>query len=123
MISFCLLLLSFFINTLLGNGSESSSNADKDTLDLSTPNVYLLTIIFGTINFLCATQDIAVDGWALTMLSKENVVYASTCNTVGQTVGFTLGYLVFLSLESPEVCNTYFRSIPQSEGMVTLAGM
>ena len=30
-----------------------------------------LTIIFFLINFLAATQDIAVDGWALTMLGKS----------------------------------------------------
>lgn len=121
-IGLCLLVLSFLINTLLGRGLDASNHIKEDSSNASSPNVYLLTLIFSTINFLCATQDIAVDGWALTMLSKQNVVYGSTCNTVGQTVGFTLGYLVFLSLESPEVCNKYFRSIPQKEGMVTLSG-
>ena len=29
-------------------------------------------------------QDVAVDGWALTMLKPKNVGYASTCNSVGQ---------------------------------------
>jgi Acetyl-coenzyme A transporter 1 len=33
-------------------------------------NVTLLTAMFFSLNFLAATQDIAVDGWALTMLSK-----------------------------------------------------
>lgn len=28
--------------------------------------------------FLAATQDIAVDGWAITMLSKKNVGYAGS---------------------------------------------
>ncbi len=32
-----------------------------------------LTMYFFTLYFLMATQDIAVDGWALTMLSKDNV--------------------------------------------------
>ena len=45
-----------------------------------------------------ATQDIAVDGWALTMLSKRNVGLASTCNTVGQTIGYFSAYTGFLSL-------------------------
>lgn len=35
-----------------------------------------------------ATQDIAVDGWALTLLSRRNVGLASTANAVGQTVGY-----------------------------------
>ena len=29
----------------------------------------------------------SVDGWALTMLKRKNVGYASTCNSVGQTAG------------------------------------
>ena len=37
-----------------------------------------------------ATQDIAVDGWALTMLLRENVGYASTCNSIGQAIGYFL---------------------------------
>ncbi len=36
-------------------------------------NVNVITAIFFTLFFFCATQDIAVDGWALTMLSAENV--------------------------------------------------
>lgn len=32
--------------------------------------------------FMCATQDIAVDGWALTLLSPGNISYASTAQTV-----------------------------------------
>ena len=40
--------------------------------------------MFFFLNFLAATQDIAVDGWALTMLQRHNVGYASTCNSVGQ---------------------------------------
>ncbi|KAH7638666.1 acetyl-coenzyme a transporter 1-like protein [Dermatophagoides farinae] len=57
------------------------------------PNIYLLTAMFLILNFLAATQDIAVDGWALTMLKPWNVGYASTCNTVGQTSGYFLGYV------------------------------
>lgn len=124
LIGVCLFTLSYNIDSILGsppvNNVEGIPN--KVVMEPGVPRVYLLAVIFFVINFLCATQDIAVDGWALTMLSKRNVVYGSTCNTVGQTVGFTLGYLVFLALESPEVCNRYFRSIPQPDGMVTLAG-
>jgi PAT family acetyl-CoA transporter-like MFS transporter 1 len=48
------------------------------------PSVRPLTGFFLALYFLMATQDIAVDGWALTMLSRENVGYASTCNSIGQ---------------------------------------
>jgi len=34
------------------------------------PNTTFLTLMFFCLNFLAATQDIAVDGWALTMLRK-----------------------------------------------------
>jgi PAT family acetyl-CoA transporter-like MFS transporter 1 len=42
---------------------------------------------------MCATQDICVDGWALTLLQKRNVGYASTCNAIGQTLGNALAYI------------------------------
>ena len=124
LIGICLFILSYNIDSILSPppSSETESISSGVMKESRAPRVYLLAVIFFVINFLCATQDVAVDGWALTMLSKRNVVYGSTCNTVGQTVGFTLGYLVFPALESPEVCNRYFRSIPQPEGMVTLAG-
>ena len=41
-----------------------------------------------------------MDGWALTMLQRHNVGYASTCNSVGQTAGYFLGYVFFMGLES-----------------------
>ena len=31
-----------------------------------------------------ATQDIAVDGWALEILHTENLSYAATCQSVGK---------------------------------------
>lgn len=68
-------------------------------------------------NFLAATQDIAVDGWALTMLKKCNVGHASTCNSVGQTAGFFLSYVLFMALESASFCNSYLRwGEPQEVG-------
>jgi MFS transporter, PAT family, solute carrier family 33 (acetyl-CoA transportor), member 1 len=63
-----------------------------------------------------------VDGWALTMLSRENVGLASTCNTIGQTMGYFLSYVGFLALHSAETCNKFLRSQPQDAGMVTLGG-
>ncbi|XP_012730281.2 acetyl-coenzyme A transporter 1 [Fundulus heteroclitus] len=84
------------------------------------PDVLTLTAVFFMLAFLAATQDIAVDGWALTMLSRENVGYASTCNSVGQTAGYFLGNVLFLALESPEFCNKYLRLVPKDTGIVTL---
>ena len=89
-------------------------------MDSDTPQVTILTALFFALNFLAATQDIAVDGWALTMLSKENRGYASTCNTVGQTAGYFIGNVVFLALNSPSFSNQYLRSVPAEVGFVTL---
>ncbi|TMW56079.1 hypothetical protein Poli38472_008727 [Pythium oligandrum] len=101
---------SFFISELLGEG------------DGQKPHVIYLTIFFFVLYFMMATQDIAVDGWALTMLSEKNVGHASTCNTVGQTLGYFVAYVGFLALHDPATCNSYFRSTPQPDGMITLAG-
>ncbi|XP_044727688.1 acetyl-coenzyme A transporter 1 [Chrysoperla carnea] len=88
----------------------------------SEPNINALTVAFFFLNFLAATQDIAVDGWALTMLQKRNIGHASTCNSTGQTAGYFFGYVFFMALESAEFCNNYLRLEPQSVGLVTLSG-
>ncbi|CAF0971281.1 unnamed protein product [Brachionus calyciflorus] len=72
-------------------------------------DIYMITGIFFMFTFLAATQDIAVDGWALTMLSKENVSWGSTCNTVGQTAGWFVGNVLFLTIESADFSNKYIR--------------
>ncbi|KAI6180661.1 hypothetical protein M3Y98_00744900 [Aphelenchoides besseyi] len=88
LIGIFLLVVSYYVAEILG-----TNNGDGP----KTPNVFLLMSIFLPLNFLAATQDIAVDGWALTMLSRKNVGYASTCNVVGQTVGFFMGNVVFFN--------------------------
>lgn len=45
-------------------------------------------------------QDIAVDGWAISMLSKRNVGLASTANAVGQTAGLVISFTGYLVLNS-----------------------
>mmetsp|Transcript_44250 Transcript_44250/g.87789 ORF Transcript_44250/g.87789 Transcript_44250/m.87789 type:complete len:501 (+) Transcript_44250:72-1574(+) len=70
-----------------------------DLLYADKPKIKTLTALFFLLYFLCATQDIAVDGWALTMLRKENVGYAATCNSVGQTLGYALGFTGFMVLQ------------------------
>ena len=70
-----------------------------------------LTFVFFVLYFLAATQDIAVDGWALTMLSKESVGHAGTCNSVGQTAGYFLAFSGFFGLSKLGVCSleTFMR--------------
>ncbi|KAF9436260.1 hypothetical protein BGZ76_004465 [Entomortierella beljakovae] len=81
-----------------------------------------LTAVFFVLVFFSATQDIAVDGWALTLLSKDNVSYASTAQTIGINSGYFLSFTVFLAFNSPEFSNKYFRTVPQEAGLVPLGG-
>jgi PAT family acetyl-CoA transporter-like MFS transporter 1 len=81
-----------------------------------------LTFIFVMFIFFAATQDIAVDGWALTLLSGPNLSYASTAQTIGLTIGSTLSNTVFLALNSVEFSNTWLRRVPSIEPAITLEG-
>ena len=63
-----------------------------------------LTSFFFLIVTIAATQDIAVDGWALTMLSKKNVPYASTAQTIGLTTGYFMSFSIMLTLTSDVAC-------------------
>ncbi|KAF9199960.1 hypothetical protein BGZ49_009833, partial [Haplosporangium sp. Z 27] len=81
-----------------------------------------LTVVFFVLIFFCATQDIAVDGWALTLLSKESLSFASTAQTIGLNTGYFLSFTVFLAFNSSEFSNKYFRTIPQDYGLIPLGG-
>ena len=95
---------------VLGAGSIESMMRPPDGAE---PDVKTLTGYFLVLYFLMATQvlqilynffyynelfdkiriffnkkDIAVDGWAITMLSSENVGHASTCNSIGYFIIF-----------------------------------
>ncbi|TNN10862.1 putative membrane protein [Schistosoma japonicum] len=86
-------------------------------------DIIRLTIMFFILTFLTATQDIAVDGWALTMLSKKNIGWASTCNKVGQSLGYALAFIPLVCLESPDIPNKYFRRTSVEDmGLITFSG-
>jgi MFS transporter, PAT family, solute carrier family 33 (acetyl-CoA transportor), member 1 len=105
-----LLFLSGKVDNWFGDGATQK------------PQVLLITIVFSLVWFLTATQDIAVDGWAITMLKRRNVGFAATVNFVGQSFGSLLGFIVFLSLESKAFCNKYIFSEPRDEGLLKLSG-
>ncbi|KAJ3278156.1 hypothetical protein HK104_002597 [Borealophlyctis nickersoniae] len=84
--------------------------------------VRTLAVVFTLLVFFCATQDIAVDGWALTLLTGENKPYASTAQTIGLNTGYFLSFTVFLALNSADFCNSYVRSVPAAEGLIPLGG-
>ncbi|KAJ7356882.1 acetyl-coenzyme A transporter 1-domain-containing protein [Mycena albidolilacea] len=69
-------------------------------MDDASNHVNQLTFLFTSLVFFSATQDIAVDGWALTLLSHESLSYASTCQTIGLNTGFFASFTVFLAFNS-----------------------
>ena len=83
-----------------------------------------LTAIFFLVYFLLACQDICVDGWALTLLENYNLQWASTCQTVGQTIGRFTGFTLLMTFESANFTNRYIRkplSLTEStNGLFTL---
>ncbi|XP_015372739.1 PREDICTED: acetyl-coenzyme A transporter 1-like [Diuraphis noxia] len=81
-----------------------------------------LTYVFFCVNALAATNDITIDGWSLTLLRRENVGYASTCNTSGQALGIAFGYVMFILFESEEFCNKWLRFTAQKGGMISMEG-
>ncbi|KAK0553420.1 hypothetical protein OC846_001305 [Tilletia horrida] len=97
------------------------SNVDQLLLT-DHPDVNLITLLFFLLVLFAATQDIAVDGWALTLLSQESVGYASTAQTFGLNTGYFLSFTVFLAFNSVEFSNKYFRSEPLDYPLVSLGG-
>ena len=71
---------------------------------VSAGDVPTATLFFFALVLLAATQDIAVDGWALTLLSRERVGWASTCQTVGTNLGFFASSAALLALGDPGFC-------------------
>lgn len=103
---------SYHIQSWLGHSSSSSGDGSSNSSDGTTPSVTKLTIFFLFLYFLMATQDIAVDGWALTMLSRDSVGYASICNSVGQVLGIFIANQGFIALSDINWCKTYLNIAP-----------
>ncbi|KAJ8097712.1 acetyl-coenzyme A transporter 1-domain-containing protein [Lipomyces tetrasporus] len=89
-------------------------------LENAESHLGFITFLFFTLVFLCATQDVAVDGWALTLLSHANLSYASTAQTIGLNTGYFLSFTVFLAFNSPEFANKYFRTVPLDTGLLSM---
>ena len=77
-----MIILSFFVDQMI-----------LDSSTILGPCFFILVLAF-------ATQDIAVDGWALEILSTENLSYASTAQSVGQNIGYFAGFTVLLGAQS-----------------------
>lgn len=58
----------------------------------------------------------------MTLLSTDNLSYASTAQTIGLNTGYFLSFTVFLAFNSPEFANKYFWRTPRDVGLVSLGG-
>lgn len=79
---------------------------------MDAADVWRLTALFFAFQVLAATQDIAVDGWALSLLRPCHVGYASTCQTLGMNTGYFASFTVFLALNHAAFCDRYVRASP-----------
>eukprot|EP01017_Pseudomicrothorax_dubius_P031485 TRINITY_DN4029_c0_g1_i7.p1 TRINITY_DN4029_c0_g1~~TRINITY_DN4029_c0_g1_i7.p1 ORF type:complete len:414 (-),score=66.60 TRINITY_DN4029_c0_g1_i7:39-1220(-) len=57
---------------------------------------------------IVAIQDVAVDGWALTLLHPANLSLGATCQSLGQILGGVIAFNVFIDLNSTEFCMKWF---------------
>jgi len=96
-------------------------------MDLETFDVKKVTFFFFVLYFLMATQDIAVDGWALTMLSKANRGKGPVMNSIGQNIGYFLSFVGFLALNDADTSENVWRPLlglasRPNTGLVSLGG-
>lgn len=109
------------VQFIMGSFFLYIANDINDLLpETGKPNIEKLVRVFFVATFLVATQDIIVDGWALTMLKKNNVGYASMCNTTGLAIGSMIGSVWSTLLTSKDFCNKYVRTTPDTGGIVTM---
>lgn len=113
-----------FVESQLGLSHNLPSSSGSLS---SSMNVRGVTTFFFVLYFLMATQDIAVDGWALTMLSKKNRGRGPICNSIGQNIGYFLSFVGFLALNDAESSEKMWRplfGLPSNptKGLVSLKG-
>lgn len=70
-------------------------------------NFWRLNGCFLALVTLCATLDVAVDGWALTLLPSDKIHFASTCQSIGVNVGLFISFTIFLALSSARFCKQF----------------
>jgi len=95
----------------LDENSAAATMAAGGADAANSMNVQGVTAFFFALYFLMATQDIAVDGWALTMLSKKNRGKGPICNSIGQNIGYFLSYVGFLALNDVDSSENLWRPL------------
>ncbi|XP_016657601.1 acetyl-coenzyme A transporter 1-like isoform X2 [Acyrthosiphon pisum] len=100
-----------------------ASNIDEWLPETRRPDIIKLVSVFFFMKTLVATLDIVVDGWSLTMLKKNNVGYAATCNVSGLVIGMIISYVCSVLLTSEDFSNKYLRFSPNVGGVITMKSL
>ena len=106
-----MIILSYYVEEMLLSAGDAGGSS-----------LWAFAWYWFVLVFMAATQDIAVDGWALTLLSRESLPYASTAHVVGLTAGQFVSFTLFLALNSSEFANTWIRPRPGDNGLISLSG-
>ncbi len=106
-----------------GGSSGGSSSGGRSGVGIGVgDSIWTLTVWFGLVMLFASAQDIAVDGWSVTLLSNENQSYGSMCQSVGQSFGYALSYSAYFTLiHNPQFANRFWRSTPSDEPVVSLS--
>lgn len=94
----------YYIRFIARQASVTSPSSAVETAHNAT---ITLTALFTALIFLAATQDIAVDGWALELLTGPDAGLASTCQSLGMSLGWFLSYTAFTALNAPDFCGKF----------------
>jgi PAT family acetyl-CoA transporter-like MFS transporter 1 len=117
--------ISFLIGVLMISLAHVTNKLVQTSQTQS--EIFLLAIIFFMITFLVATQDVAIDGWSISLLSEQNVHWQSICTSVGQTLGYYVGNTLFVLLQSAKFCNNnlrpFFGLSSQPHGILNMRGL
>ncbi len=80
--------------------------------------VGLITIFGFVIVSFMAYKDLAVDGWTVKMLHKDNVYIGTLCQSFGYIAGMAIGANAFLFLNSVSFCNQYIWPFPKEHPLL-----
>jgi len=83
-------------------------------------NVKALFIFGLSCIILIAVQDVAVDGWVLTILTEDYISYGPATQTIGLMLGSLISYNLFIPLNSTYFCNKYLYSVAKTEPLLTV---
>ena len=82
---------------------------------IENKQIYFITLSLFIIILCWAIQDIAVDGWWVTIVKPENLAYTGSAQLIGLEIGSFISTTVFIALSSVEFCNKYIYRNTQTE--------